>query len=643
MAIDGAPSFRISMESRLNQISSNCQYSGREFFRPNWSGIKSPPFWVRNGVIFDVLARPKRQRAGLGSRLAGRFGPSMKMTNFFARTLREDPADADVDSHRLLVRAGYIRKVAAGVYSWLPLGQRVLRKVEQIVRDEMDSSGAQELTLPITQPLELWEKSGRDTTYGPLMFRLQDRKETGFCLAPTAEEVITWTVANELSSYRELPVNLYQINWKYRDELRPRFGLLRAREFLMKDAYSFHTDVEDLRRTYKVMYDAYHRVFDRCGLTFRPVEGEAGEIGGDVNHEFMAVAAVGEDDFVWCKSCTYAANVEVARRTIVRAAVDAGSGQAQPTKVHTPAMPGIAAVAEHLNMTQDVLLKSFAFDAGGEMGLALVPGDREVNEFALARAIAPKKLRVYDETDFAAHPELPKGYIGPHHSSVKIVVADPSIRADHGWVTGANEIDHHTTDMWCDRDFSVGVWADIATIASGDACPECGNALSVDRGIEVGQVFEIGTKYSTALGATYVDADGQTHPMVMGCYGIGISRTVAAIIEEHHDELGIAWPKSVAPFDIHLLALSGKGAAAETVKATADALYAELKAAGVDVLYDDREASPGVKFADADLIGIPVQLTVGAKGLGRGIVERKQRATGERDEIELADVVSTVR
>ena len=567
----------------------------------------------------------------------------MRMSKFLVRTLRDDPADADVDSHRLLVRAGYIRKIAAGVYSWLPLGQRVLRKVEQIVRDEMDSTGAQELTLPITQPLELWEKSGRDKTYGPLMFRLEDRKETGFCLAPTAEEVITWTVANELSSYRDLPMNLYQINWKYRDELRPRFGLLRAREFLMKDAYSFHTDVEDLRVTYKEMYDAYHKIFTRCGLTFRPVEGEAGEIGGDVNHEFMAVAAVGEDDFVWCKSCDYAANVEVARRQVPPATVPAASDQRAPAKVHTPHMPGIAAVAQHLDTPESMLLKSFAFDADGEMGLALVPGDREVNEFALARAIAPKNMRVYDETDFAAHPELPKGYIGPHHPSVAIVVADPSIRAAHPWVTGANEVDHHTTDMWCDRDFSVGTWADIATIQSGDQCPQCGNALSVDRGIEVGQVFEIGTKYSTALGATYLDAEGVSHPMVMGCYGVGISRTVAAITEEHHDDRGIAWPASVAPFDVHLVALPGKGEAAQEVHAAADALYEELRAAGIDVLYDDREASPGVKFADADLIGIPVQLTVGAKGLARGVVERKHRASGERDDIAADGVVAGLR
>ncbi len=577
----------------------------------------------------------------------------MRMTKLFVRTLRDDPADADVDSHRLLVRAGYIRKVAAGIYSWLPLGQRVLRKVEAIVRQEMDDAGAQELVLPIVQPLELWEKSGRDTTYGPLMFRFEDRKQTGFCLAPTAEEVITSTVANEYSSYRDLPVNLYQINWKYRDELRPRFGLLRGREFLMKDAYSFHTDVEDLRVTYQHMYDAYSRVFTRCGLTFRAVEGEAGEIGGDVNHEFMAVAAVGEDDFVWCKSCDYAANVEVARRQppehrdhTAGAATDPDRvppDRLPPARLHTPNMAGIAAVAAHLATSDDQVLKSFVFDVDGEMGLALVPGDREVNEVALALALAPRAVRVYDDADFLRHPELPKGYIGPHHPSVTTVIADPSIHAGHGWVTGANEIDHHTAHMWFDRDFRVDIWADIATIVSGDRCPECGEELSVDRGIEVGQVFEIGTKYSAALGATYLDAQGQSHPMVMGTYGIGISRTVAAITEEHHDDRGLAWPHNVAPFDIHLVALLGKGDAAVPVRAAADTLYEELRAAGFDVLYDDREASPGVKFADADLLGMPMQLTVGAKGLARGVVERKMRASGDRDELELAAVIAALR
>jgi prolyl-tRNA synthetase len=464
------------------------------------------------------------------------------------------------------------------------------------------------------------------------MFRLEDRKDTAFCLSPTAEEVITTTVAGEYSSYRDLPVNLYQINWKYRDELRPRFGLLRGREFLMKDAYSFDLDVDGLRKSYEAMYDAYTRVFTRCGLTFRPVEGEAGEIGGDVNHEFMAVAAVGEDDFVWCKSCDYAANVEVATRA--PSPVDAVDPREPLERVHTPDMPGIKAVAEHLGVDPSSMLKCIAFETDGELGLALVPGDREVNEFALARAIAPRSMRLYGDDDFTAHPELPRGYIGPDNAGVRLVVADPSVRAAHGWVTGANERDQHVTGAWLDRDFHVDTWADIVTIVSGDACPSCGQPLSVDRGIEVGQVFQLGTKYSEALGAHYTDEDGAQHPMVMGCYGIGISRVIAAIVEEHHDEHGIAWPGTVAPYDVHLIAMPGNEAAA-----AADALYESLGTSGVSVLYDDRDVRAGVKFADADLVGVPVQLIVGSKGLARGIVERKSRRTGARDELPLESVV----
>ncbi len=569
------------------------------------------------------------------------------MSSLFVRTLRDDPADAEVDSHRLLVRAGYIRRIAAGLYSWLPLGSRVLHRVEQIVREEMDRAGAQETVLPILQPRELWQRSGRDADYGPLMFRLLDRKETGFCLSPTAEEVITTIVAQEYTSYRDLPVNLYQINWKYRDELRPRFGLLRTREFLMKDAYSFDADIDGLRASYAQMYDAYHRVFERCGLTFRPVEAQSGEIGGDVNHEFMAVAAVGEDDFVWCRSCDYAANVEAARRGTAGTTPpggpdhDAGGVDAPPMEaVHTPDMPGITPVAAHLGVDAAQMLKCIAFDVDGELGLALVPGDRGVNEHALRAALRPKSLRLYEEDDFAAHPKLPKGYIGPHHPDVTIVVADPSVSAPVAWVTGANEIDHHVRNAVLGRDFTVDVWADLVTIVSGDVCPRCGNPLSVDRGIEVGHVFQLGAKYSEALDARYTDESGAQHPMLMGCYGIGISRIVAAVVEEFHDEHGLMWPAALAPYDVELLALPGRGERAADVTAAADRLYEELTEAGFAVLYDDRDTSPGVKFADADLLGMPVQLVLGAKGLANGIVERKRRGSGARDEIPL-DVVAS--
>ncbi len=565
----------------------------------------------------------------------------MRMSRLFLRTLRDDPADAEVDSHRLLVRAGYIRKVAAGVYSWLPLGHRVLRKVEQIVREEMDAADAQELLLPIIQPLEYWERTGRDQAYGPLMFKLLDRKETGFCLAPTAEEVITVTVAGEYSSYRDLPVNLYQIGWKYRDELRPRFGLLRGREFLMKDAYSFDADVEGLRGTYQQMYDAYHRIFARCGLTFRPVEAQAGEIGGDVNHEFMAVAAVGEDDFVWCRQCDYAANVEAAVRGARRRWRTTPPDLVPPpmTEEHTPDMPGIRAVADHLGVEAADLLKCIAFDTGDGLGLALVPGDREVNPYALNRALGGRPARLWDDADFDAHREVPRGYIGPHFGGAKMVVADPAVMAEPGraWVTGANRIDHHVRHAQAGRDFEVGSVADLVTVVTGDPCPRCGGPLSVDRGIEVGHTFQLGTKYSKAIGALYRDEHGDQHPMVMGCYGIGVSRVVAAVVEEHHDEGGLRWPAALAPYDVHLISLPGKGEAAPEIAAAGDRLYESLRNAGLEVLYDDREASPGVKFADADLLGMPVQLVLGGKGLARGVVERKVRATGERDEIALEE------
>jgi prolyl-tRNA synthetase len=561
----------------------------------------------------------------------------MRMTSLFLRTLRDDPADAEVESHRLLVRAGYIRRISAGIYSWLPLGYRVLRKVEQIVREEMDEAGAQETLLPIVQPLELWERSGRAQAYGPLMFKLLDRRETAYCLSPTAEEVVTSLVAQEYTSYRDLPLNLYQINWKYRDELRPRFGLLRAREFLMKDAYSFDVDADAFRANYQLMYDAYHRVFDRCGLTFRAVEADSGEMGGSESREFMAVAAVGEDDFVWCPSCEYAANVEAARR---------GEGETAPAGAHVPALeevntpdlPGIAGVAAHLGVEPRTLLKSIAFDVDGKLGLAIVPGDRDVNELAVAAALRPKPVRLYGDDDFAAHPELPKGYIGPNYEGASVVVADPGVRAGSAWVIGANRTDRHARNAVVGRDFDVDVWADIVTVAPGDPCPRCGNPLAIDRGIEVGHVFQLGTKYSEALDAHYTDEKGEQHPMVMGCYGIGVSRVVAAVAEEHHDEHGLAWPAALAPYAVHLIVVPGRGEQAATVVAEADRVYDELRARGVDVLYDDRDVSPGVKFADADLVGVPVQLVVGAKGVGRGVVERKVRATGARDEMPLHDL-----
>ncbi len=557
----------------------------------------------------------------------------MRMSSLFLRTLRDDPADAEVTSHKLMVRAGLIRRVASGIYSWLPLGNRVLRNVAQIVREEMDDAGAQEVTLPIAQPLDLWKRSGRDEAYGQMMFRVKDRKDNWYAMAPTAEEVVTTLVAGEYSSHRDLPVNLYQINWKYRDELRPRFGLLRCREFLMKDAYSFDADLAGLQASYDAMFDAYGKVFTRCGLTFRAVKAQSGEIGGDTSQEFMAVAAIGEDAFVWCEQCDYAANTEAAtRHPHPETAVD----DPEPREsIHTPDMPGIDVVAEHLSATADLLMKAIAFDVDGQLALALVPGDREVNEYAVIAAFPGRSVRLYTDADFDAHPEIPKGYIGPDFEGAAHVLADSSIKAPHGWITGANRVDHHDRNVVLGRDFTPTAWGEIVVVAPGDQCPNCSSALRIDRGIEVGHVFQLGDKYSRAMGAVYTDEHGANHPMVMGCYGIGVSRILSAVIEEHHDDGGIVWPAAIAPYQVHLVVIPGRGDNAADVLAAAEQLYADLRAAGVDVLFDDREVSPGIKFADADLLGMPVQVTVGAKGYAQGVVERKIRATGERDELAL--------
>jgi prolyl-tRNA synthetase len=564
----------------------------------------------------------------------------MRMSSLFVRTLRDDPADAEVPSHKLMVRAGLIRRVASGIYSWLPLGNRALRNVAQIVREEMDAAGAQEVTLPIAQPLDLWRQSGRDEAYGPMMFRVQDRKDAWYAMSPTAEEVVTTLVAGEYSSYKDLPVNLYQINWKYRDELRPRFGLLRAREFLMKDAYSFDADLPGLRASYEAMYDAYARVFTRCGLTFRPVKAQSGEIGGDTSQEFMAVAAIGEDAFVWCEQCDYAANTEAATRRS-HPEVELPEVPAREL-LHTPDLPGIDGVAEHVGTSPDLLMKAVAFDVDGDLVLALVPGDRDVNEHAVAAAYAPATVRLYTDADFAARPDVPKGYIGPDFSGAARTIADSSIRAPHGWVTGANEIDHHARNAVLGRDFAPTEWGEIVLVEAGDRCPSCGSPLRIDRGIEVGHVFQLGDKYSRALGATFTDEHGAEHAMQMGCYGIGVSRILSAVIEEHHDDDGIAWPAEVAPYPVHVVVLPGRGETAAEVTRTADGLYDALRSRGVEVLLDDRDVSPGVKFADADLLGMPVQVTVGAKGIGRGVVERKIRATGERDEVPLDGAVDAL-
>ncbi|HET9731624.1 MAG TPA: proline--tRNA ligase [Acidimicrobiales bacterium] len=562
----------------------------------------------------------------------------MRMSRLLLRTLREAPADAEVVSHQLLVRAGYIRRVASGVYAYLPLGLRLMANISRLVREEFDAAGAQEVLLPAMQPLELWEATGRVALYEDILFQLEGRGGR-MVLGPTHEEVVTVTVSADVESWRDLPVTVYQVQTKFRDEARPRFGLLRGREFVMADAYSFDASREAMRVSYQAMYDAYCRVFTRCGLDFTPVEADAGAIGGDVNHEFMVPSAIGEDHFARCPSCGWAANIEAATAGEVPAG-DAGEATEELVDHATPDVSSIDDVVAHFSsrgLSASGTLKCIALvDPEGAVTVAVVPGDRDV----LVGRVGPN-LRPFDEADFTAHPELVRGFIGPmglqdHGVSV---VADPSVRRPGGWVTGANVAGHHVSGAVLGRDFSVDRWAGIASIAAGDPCPRCGHAVELVRSVEAGHTFQLGLRYSSVLpGATFLDEQGQTQPYWMGCYGIGVSRLAAVIAESSHDEAGLVWPEQVAPYRVSLLSLGG-GRSPE-VAAAADAVYEALTAAGVDVLYDDRDLSPGVKFADADLLGMPVQVVVGAKGLARGVAEVKVRRTGERSEVALDEVAS---
>lgn len=559
----------------------------------------------------------------------------MRLSRLYAPTLREDPAEAEIASHRLLLRAGMIRKVAAGIYTFLPLGYRVFRKVEQIVREEMERAGAQELMMPALQPAELWQRSGRWDDYGPELMRLKDRAEREFCLGPTHEELITSTVAGELRSYRDLPVNLFQIQVKFRDEVRPRFGLLRAREFMMKDAYSFHATQESLQETYDLMAEAYGRICERCGLAYRPVEAHSGQIGGKVTIEFMALAETGEADLVFCDSCEYAANVEAGEGRPPRAPITA---EAELAKVHTPGSGTIAEVAAQLGVPEHDTVKTMVATTQDGLVFLMIPGDRDLNELKAGSLVA--HMRLLEEEEFEKD-GLVRGFVGPvpregadpaawrsKLTGLRVIV-DQSLKDDAAWVTGANEPDHHFTGAKPGRDFEVDAWADLIVAREGDACTRCeGGTLKGGKGIEVSQVFQLGTKYSEAMGATFADEDGTDRPFIMGCYGVGVSRTVAAVIEQHSDERGVAWPASVCPYEVAVIPV-GKG---EEATALAERLYEDLIAAGLETVIDDREESAGVKFADADLIGYPVQLVVGRRA-AEGVIELKTRATGERDEV----------
>ena len=556
----------------------------------------------------------------------------MRMSRLLLRTLRDAPGDAEVASHRLLIRAGYIRRVASGVYTYLPLGQRVLARITEIVREEMDRAGAQEILMPVLQPRELWEQSGRVDSLGPEVYSAFETECRGarFVLGPTHEEVVTATVSADVDSYRDLPLTVYQIQSKFRGEARPRYGLLRGREFVMKDAYSFDVSADGMKASYQAQYDAYCAVFTRCGLPYVPVEAQAGAIGGDVNHEFMVPSEIGEDHFARCTSCDYSANVEAAQS----APREGGPAATDEELVshHTPDRPGIDLVVEFFSdrgLNASGMLKCIAvLDESDNAAVILVPGDRE--------ALIPSGMRPFAEEDFGSHPELIKGYIGPMGMQGRgvRVLADHAVAVGGPWVTGANEADHHVTGAALDRDFKVDEWGSFATVAAGDPCPRCGQALELVRSVEAGHVFQLGLRYSmTMSGATFTDENGEDKPFWMGCYGIGISRLMAVIAEANHDEAGLRWPSQVAPYDVHLLALGAERS--PEVAEAASRVYEELRSAGIGVLFDDRDASAGVKFADADLIGLPTQLVVGKKGLERGVVERKDRASGDRDEVPL--------
>ena len=552
----------------------------------------------------------------------------MLATKLYAPTLREVPSDADVVSQQLMLRAGFMRKTANGLYSFLPLGWRSIKKIEAIVREEMDRASAQEIMMPILQPAEIWKESGRWNAYGAEMMRINDRHDNEFCLGPTHEEMITTLVKNEINSYRQLPVNLYQIQSKFRDERRPRYGLMRSREFIMKDAYSFDVDEAGLEESYKSMYDAYTRIFNRCGLTFRPVEADSGAIGGSGTHEFMAIAEAGEADIVYCTKCDYAANIEIGKPGIMKQEEEALQ---ELSVVDTPNASTIEAVADMLNLPLHKTIKAVVFSIDGKVVLAIVRGDHEVNEVAVQHAVLGSV-----EPEMATPEELEKvgltaGFISPiglKQTEEFAIVVDESVMETYNVCGGANKKDAHYVNINPKRDFNVEdiIVAPIRLITKDDVCPKCGGALEHAKGIEVGQVFKLGTKYSEALQATFLDQNGRPNPMIMGCYGIGVSRTLAAAIEQYHDENGIIWPRSIAPFEAVIVPINAKD---EALMSTSQTIYTALQNAGVDVLLDDRKDRAGVKFKDADLIGYPLRITVSKNTLENNEVEIQIRKTGE--------------
>lgn len=561
----------------------------------------------------------------------------MRYSQLLLPTLKESPAEAEVVSHILMLRAGFMRKLTAGIYTYLPFGLAAIRKVENIVREEMNRAGAQELLMPMVQPADLWRETGRYEKYGPELLRFHDRHERESCLGPTHEEVITDIARKELHSYRDLPVNLYQIQTKFRDEIRPRFGLMRGREFIMKDAYSFDVDDAGAEVSYMKMYEAYKRIFTRCGLQFRAVQADSGAIGGNFSHEFMVLAKTGEDTIVVCRDCEYAANMEKAVVKLRPAAAD--EPPAAMEKVETPGKRKVEAVCEFLGIDPSRLVKTLVFKADGKSVAVLVRGDREVEEVKLKNLLGVADVELAGDEEVFKATGVPTGYLGPVGIKIR-VVADQEVAAMRNFYVGGNEKNYHLKNVNVDRDFQVEAVADLRQVTTDDPCPECGGRLELTEGIEVGHIFKLGTGYSQSMNATFQDSDGQEKHFVMGCYGIGVSRVVAAAIEQNHDDNGIIFPVPLAPFTVIVQNLGVKD---EAISATAEQLYRELQAAGLEVLIDDRDERPGLKFKDADLLGIPYRLTVGNSYLKSGKVEVRRRRDGGTEEYTPEEAVSVLR
>lgn len=565
----------------------------------------------------------------------------MKLSKMHLKTLREVPNEAEIPSHILMMRTGMIRRLASGVYGFMPLGWRSIRKVENIVREEMDAAGGQEILMSAVQPAELWQDSGRWYAYGPELWRVKDRHGRDFCLGPTAEEIFTDIVRTDVTSHRQLPMNLYQIQTKYRDEARPRFGLMRSREFIMKDSYSFDKDYEGLDKSYQEMYDAYTKIFTRCGLTFRPVEADTGAIGGSNSHEFTAFSEVGESEIAFCEHCDMAATVERAE------CVDAPASDAEMLaleEVHTPETKTIEEVASFLGVEKSQTMKALLFvtydEEQKENGYvaAFIRGDRELNMIKLVNAldIPEHSIEFADEEKMGATCGCVGGFTGPIGLHDCKIVVDSELVGQKNLVAGANKTDYHIKNVNYGRDFEGDIVVDIKNLLEGDPCPVCGAPVKHTRGIEVGQVFKLGTKYSESMGATYKDENQQDQLIVMGCYGIGITRTVAAVIEQHHDENGIIWPMSVAPYHVIITVMKPED---EVQAEVAEKIYADLQKAGAEVLLDDRKERPGVKFKDADLLGIPIRITVG-RGAADGIVEYKMRRDADKVELGVEEAIT---